>query len=222
MVSTEQAAPPFLVIATHHATHTHAHTHTRAHTHTHAVFASLDAIVGFFRQAGVALNAVRLRRHARSRAFKGSAFLECSDADEAARVRGAGCAGGGGGDAPWCLQALSGVARTAPASAATWTHAHTHASARATHFARLPPTRDAPTPPRARPPPPPHTHTPPPHPQVAGLSLAYEGAPLRCERKRTYLGRRMAERKRRRAAGLLPADEVRGCWWRVGCARTAA
>jgi lupus La protein len=54
--------------------------------------ASLDQIVGFFQDAGVQLNAVRVRRHLRSRDFKGSVFIEASSVEEAQRVRrGRGC-----------------------------------------------------------------------------------------------------------------------------------
>jgi hypothetical protein len=48
--------------------------------------ASLDQIVSFFQEAGVQLNAVRVRRHQRSRDFKGSVFIEAASVDEAQRV----------------------------------------------------------------------------------------------------------------------------------------
>lgn len=48
--------------------------------------ASLDQVVACFQKAGVALNAVRLRRHARSKGFKGSVFVEAASAEEAQRV----------------------------------------------------------------------------------------------------------------------------------------
>jgi lupus La protein len=48
--------------------------------------ASLDQIVSFFQEAGVQLNAVRVRRHQRSRDFKGSVFIEAASVEEAQRV----------------------------------------------------------------------------------------------------------------------------------------
>ena len=59
--------------------------------------------------------------------------------------------------------------------------------------------------------------------QVLGLSLEYGGAPLRCEPKKKYLGRKMAERKRKKETGELPPDAVRqggGCVCRGGGAAT--
>jgi hypothetical protein len=44
--------------------------------------------------------------------------------------------------------------------------------------------------------------------QVLGLSLEYGGASLRMEPKRKYLARKMAERKRKKETGELPADAV--------------
>lgn len=49
--------------------------------------ATLDAITNFFLEQGVQLNAVRVRRHQRSKDFKGSIFLECESPQEAERVR---------------------------------------------------------------------------------------------------------------------------------------
>lgn len=48
--------------------------------------ATLDDITTFFLEAGVDLNAVRQRRHVRSKDFRGSIFLECSSPEEAERV----------------------------------------------------------------------------------------------------------------------------------------
>eukprot|EP00879_Flechtneria_rotunda_P012030 GHRR01012564.1.p1 GENE.GHRR01012564.1~~GHRR01012564.1.p1 ORF type:complete len:211 (+),score=68.44 GHRR01012564.1:1674-2306(+) len=50
--------------------------------------ASLDSIVAFFLDAGAELNAVRLRRHQKSKDFKGSIFLEAVSPEEAERVMG--------------------------------------------------------------------------------------------------------------------------------------
>eukprot|EP00775_Hariotina_reticulata_P003296 gene3296-3572_t len=50
------------------------------------MMATLDTIVAFFQEQGVALNAVRLRRHARSKEFKGSVFVEAVSAEESERV----------------------------------------------------------------------------------------------------------------------------------------
>jgi len=44
--------------------------------------------------------------------------------------------------------------------------------------------------------------------QVLGLSLEFAGAPLRFEAKKKYLGRKMAERKRKKEAGELPQNAV--------------
>jgi hypothetical protein len=51
-----------------------------------AVFATLDMIVEYFRDAGVSFNAVRLRRQPTSKMFKGSLFIELTDKQEADRV----------------------------------------------------------------------------------------------------------------------------------------
>lgn len=48
--------------------------------------ASLDDIQGLFRERGVEFNAVRVRRHVRSKDFKGSLFLECISPEESDRV----------------------------------------------------------------------------------------------------------------------------------------
>lgn len=48
--------------------------------------ATLDKIVTFFQGAGCNLNAVRVRRHQRSRDFKGSVFIEATSVEEANRV----------------------------------------------------------------------------------------------------------------------------------------
>lgn len=54
--------------------------------------------------------------------------------------------------------------------------------------------------------------------QVLGLQLEYEGAPLRMEPKKKYLGRKMAERKRKKETGEIPPDAVSGerGWGRWG------
>lgn len=53
---------------------------------------------------------------------------------------------------------------------------------------------------------------------MLGLQLEYEGAPLRFEQKKRYLGRKLAERKRKKETGELPADAVRSLLdrWLVG------
>jgi hypothetical protein len=76
--------------------------------------ASLDQIVSFFQDASVQLNAVRVRRHLRSRDFKGSVFIEASSVEEAQRVSsgmGRACPGVG-----W-LGRCQGVQATAPGAA---------------------------------------------------------------------------------------------------------
>lgn len=50
------------------------------------MFATLDTIVDYFKNAGVAFNAVRLRRHPTSKMFKGSLFIELASKEEAERV----------------------------------------------------------------------------------------------------------------------------------------
>lgn len=47
--------------------------------------ASLDALAAFFKAAGEA-RSVRMRRHATSKDFKGSCFIEFASAEEAERV----------------------------------------------------------------------------------------------------------------------------------------
>lgn len=43
--------------------------------------------------------------------------------------------------------------------------------------------------------------------QVLGLKLEYEGAPLRYEKKQTYLARKIAERKAKSAAAAAAGAE---------------
>jgi hypothetical protein len=50
---------------------------------------------------------------------------------------------------------------------------------------------------------------------VLALQLEYDGAPLRLEPKKKYLGRKMAERKRKKETGELAPDAVR-CWCGLG------